>query len=86
MAKNEEESAELRWYVCESEGLGGVREKRRNSLKVGSVEPLLWYWEYVLVVVRWGCEGFGGLKVLICDLEYILRWYILESEGLSDYW
>ena len=37
-----------------------------------------------MVVVKRGCDLITRLKVRICALKYILRWYVKESGGFSE--
>ena len=38
-----------------------------------------------VVVVREGWGKIRGQKSIICDYEYKLRWYVLNSEVLGDF-
>ena len=49
------------------------------------VVPLLWDCVPFLVVLWWGCKGFGGERLKIFDYESRLRWYMINKEGLSEF-
>ena len=45
------------------------RSKKQKSLKVKGVEPIFVFCKGFVVVVWWGCEGFFGVRLMICGLE-----------------
>ena len=44
--------------------------------------PLFGDCKGLVVVIRWGCGVIREVKILICDLERLLRFYLSLSEGL----
>ena len=38
-----------------------------------------------MINIRKACSLIGGVKILICDMKWRLRWYVLNSWGLKSY-
>ena len=53
--------------VCE--GVFGEVMEGRKSLKGDHMQPHLRVYADVLVVVWWGCKGFGDTESIICGSE-----------------
>ena len=49
------------------------------------MRPDLRVWVLFVVVLRGGCGWFGGVRLIICDLGCLLRWYLFEGWGLRDF-
>ena len=47
--------------------------------------PVFKVYKGLLVIVWWGCGLITRLKVRICAIKYILRWYIVKSWCLGDF-
>ena len=39
----------------------------------------------IVVIVWWGCEGFGGSKSIILDSKSRLNWYLIDEGVLRDF-
>ena len=53
--------------------------KSIKCTKLRGVQPLLYFWEPLVVVVRRGCGVIGVSESVICYLDKDLRWYMVES-------
>ena len=51
-------------------------------LKKVNMQPLLWVYKGLVVIVWWGCGVIRGLKSIICGLDKEVLWYVCKSWGL----
>ena len=75
----------MRWYLSRSQVFITAIKKVKISKKKDMV-PLFWDWVDFVVIVRKGCGWFGEVKTEIFDHERWLRWWVVKSEVLGDFW
>ena len=64
--------------VLKGVGVLSSKVKRLKTLKMLRVLPLLCFWVLFVVVLRGGCVHVLESKILIFDIGYRLRLYLLE--------
>ena len=76
--ENQEPSVELQWDMMRSKGFDVVIEKSKSSKSKG-VWPGFKVYKGFVVVLWWGCGVIRGEKLVICDIDSLLRWYMIKS-------
>ena len=56
--------------VCDISGGLTSQPKKRKYLKLRDVQPVLWVYKGLLVILREGCGDFGEWRLMICDLGF----------------
>ena len=63
---NVEPSVLLRWYFECERGLT-LAPKKSKITEIKGYGSTFYFYGCLLMILRWGCVGFGEVKFIICD-------------------